>query len=70
MKFDLSAMFTFSGDISAIKKDVENFVNYDFILINDSIAEHKVRISTNLPTYWFPYKELTLKPKQTIELSS
>ncbi|MFH1239976.1 MAG: hypothetical protein V1672_02060 [Candidatus Diapherotrites archaeon] len=55
--------------IELIKEtDIENSANYNFILINDSIAEHKVRISTSLPSYWFPTKELTLKPKQTLEL--
>lgn len=60
-----------TADIAELIKetDVESSVNYDFILINDSVAEHKVRISTTLPSYWFPSQELTLKPKQTTEIS-
>ena len=56
--------------IELIKEtDIENSANYDFVFINDSVAEHKIRISTTLPSYWFPSQELTLKPKQTTELS-
>ncbi len=60
-----------TADVIELIKEtaVEDSVNYDFILINDSIAEHKVRISSTLPSYWFPPQEITLKPKQTTEIS-
>ena len=52
MKFDLSAVFTFSGDISSIKKDVEVFVGeYNKTLKEKDASINITKISKNLLSF-------------------
>jgi len=58
-------------DVKELAKEtiVGEAVNYDFILINDSVASHRVIITSDMPVYWFETMEITLKPKQKTEIS-
>ncbi len=50
MKFDLKATFTFSNDISSIKKEIENFVsNYSKVIIekDKSVKIENIKIQKN-----------------------
>ena len=50
MKFDLKATFTFSNDISSIKKEIENFVsNYSKVIIekDNSVKIENIKIQKN-----------------------
>ncbi len=38
---------------------------FKMVILNDSIASHKLRISSNLPQYWFNDMVLEIKPKSS-----
>ena len=59
-----------SVQINNLKQEtrVNHSVEYKVFLLNDSIAEHKVIVSSTLPSYWFKEKEIKLKPKELKEL--
>ena len=52
-------------DISDLRQDVVvgTEAKFRLTIINDSIAEHKILISSSLPSYWFAEQEITAKPK-------
>lgn len=58
-------------DVKGLAKEtiVGEAVNYDFILINDSVAPHRIIITSDMPVYWFETREIVLKPKQKTEVS-
>ncbi len=39
--------------------------SYEIVLVNESLAEHSVRITSSLPKTWFDKLDVVLKPKQT-----
>lgn len=46
---------------------VNSVACYGLSLINGSIASHKVRVSSSLPTYWFKPREISLKPRDSTD---
>jgi len=59
-----------SVQINNLKQEtiVDSPVEYRVFLLNDSIVEHKVLVSSTLPSYWFKEKEIELKPKELKEV--
>src|SRR3989344_7410987 len=54
-----------TADISDLRQDVVvgTEAKFKLTIINDSIAEHKILISSSLPSYWFAEQKITAKPK-------
>ncbi len=57
----LSASIESLGQESILGEDT----TFGLVLINDSIAEHSVRVESSLPDYWFSPMEVRLKPHET-----
>ncbi len=57
-----------TADISDLRQDVivGEQAKFRLTLINDSIAEHEISISSSLPSYWFAEQKITAKPKSII----
>ncbi|MFH1587410.1 MAG: hypothetical protein ABID38_06130 [Candidatus Diapherotrites archaeon] len=53
---------------NTLTTDVGNEASFQIILVNDSVASHRVRISSPLPESWFSAEEIELMPKETAKI--
>ncbi len=57
-----------SVNSNTLTTNVGEEASFQIILDNDSVASHKVRISSSLPESWFGAEEIELKPKEKVNI--